>query len=847
MKNKITYIIFLLKFLHQAKIMENFKYENQSNNFKEKKLVFINSNYSIYSIKGKQSQNLYIIKEINQNYNYPSYYTGDQLIKKEDILGIIKNTEKKIKITILNFDPEETYISYTKIEKPESKKITFYLIKSEKKKYILILKYFLFEKQKFIYKFYLLKSYKNNFGAFLINEYENSMDFDQFGIYKQNGFYYLHMGNQIYIYYIQSFFGKYLFNFENIKIFSPFKKENIHIEKIILKNNLLFLLTNHDLKIYYFKIINNLESFKLVHKKFQNILLNKKYLIDDKDNFSKLNFKNEIYIYEMKVDFFLDFCLISLKSDENMKFFFAKNFRRKTKILEKKQFYDLNFYSLFEKMNFSILNYLDKDEFLNLINFKFVSQKTQIQNFSDDFSEDNKNSKEIKMSQIEINNLKTEALEINFLIKDKDSIMIKRNNFCPDNYKLKTDLFNYCEINSINNKNIPKKCEKIILQENNISFSKYFFTCAKYKDFSNFTKEDIKKIQNFKLFKNIKKTIYLQKKYCGRIKNKINCFLQHFCIFKKGKCKLNLEKNVKKEYLLTNGFLEDEQLINKLKTLKLSKKENRCNFHREERNKKILINYNNPKNPSNSKNKLIYEAFTFCKTEIKFQNYRLSSIYINPDLKYSFPDLNTNIKNYPILIFEKFWINKKGEEKNFIYFFRLDKFLYEINHRTFNLYTDKINIYIIFPNKIKFENHFKIKIENSGSRLLFNVFLFVFMLISFLLSGYFIYLFWGYFYNILYLRRYDMGILDWLQGKRVRINFQYYVKNGFIKIKNYQEGTSFFEEEQCSICRSEYIENQKILELKCKHIYHKLCLTQWHKLSDSNKTHKCIICNQSLD
>ena len=850
MKNKFTYIIFFFKFTLLIKIDEMLQYGHHTNIYKEKKLIFINNNYSIYSIKTIQLKNLYIINETNKQGNYPNYYTADKLIIKKDILGLIKFKEKKILVTLINFNKEEeTFFSYSKIEKPENKKITFYLIKSEKKKFILILKFFDFEKQKFVYKIYLMKSYKNKFGIFLINEFENSMDFYEFGIYKENGFFYLHMGNQIYIYYIQSFFGKYLFDFDNFKIFSPFIKDDIHIEKYLIKNNLLFIFTNFDLRIYYFKIVNNLENFKLIHKNFQNIVLNKKNF----DNRKKLNFQNEDIIYDMQIDFFFDFCIITLKSDKDMKLFIAKNFKTKTKLLKKKYFYDLNFYSLFKKMDFSILNYLDKDEFLNLLTFDFQSQKNSIDNFSTNFSNNfsNNRSSEIKFSKIEINNLKIEALDVNFIIKKENSIFIKKKKFCPKGYKLKNDLFNYCEIDFLKNKEDTfKECKKINLSEKNMIFSELFFTCAKYKDFSTFEKKDIKKIKNFNMFKKIKKQISLRIKFCKSIKNIINCSLQTFCIYTKGKCKLNKNKeenNKKKEEILTNGFLEEEILIKKLKNLKLKKSENKCIFHIEERNKKLLINYNNSKNPSNSKNKLTYESFTFCKTEINFKNYKLSQIAINPELEYSFPNLNPKTKNEPILIFQKSWKTKIGEKKNFFYIYKLQNFLTSLKSKNFNLYSNKITIYIIFPNEIKFENHFAIKISNSSSNLLFNIFLFFFMLISISLIIYFLFIFWGYFYNVLYLRRFQISLLDYLQGKRVHINFEYYVKNGFIKVEKFAKGVSFFGEDQCSICRAEFVQGQGVLVLKCRHVFHKGCLRQWHKLSDSKKRHRCIICNENLD
>ena len=52
----------------------------------------------------------------------------------------------------------------------------------------------------------------------------------------------------------------------------------------------------------------------------------------------------------------------------------------------------------------------------------------------------------------------------------------------------------------------------------------------------------------------------------------------------------------------------------------------------------------------------------------------------------------------------------------------------------------------------------------------------------------------------------------------------------------------YSEEKSCSICLSEYEDEDKIvINLKCKHIFHKECLKSWGKMSN-----KCPICRTEM-
>jgi hypothetical protein len=48
------------------------------------------------------------------------------------------------------------------------------------------------------------------------------------------------------------------------------------------------------------------------------------------------------------------------------------------------------------------------------------------------------------------------------------------------------------------------------------------------------------------------------------------------------------------------------------------------------------------------------------------------------------------------------------------------------------------------------------------------------------------------------------------------------------------------EKDLCTICYCEFEELEKVMELKCKHLYHEECIVKWLE-----KNPKCPVCKQS--
>jgi len=68
-------------------------------------------------------------------------------------------------------------------------------------------------------------------------------------------------------------------------------------------------------------------------------------------------------------------------------------------------------------------------------------------------------------------------------------------------------------------------------------------------------------------------------------------------------------------------------------------------------------------------------------------------------------------------------------------------------------------------------------------------------------------------------------------------------KDKFSEYSKYKELEELFikkeQTEQCSICLEDYQENDKILKLRCNHIFHKKCLKQW---SHNKESTSCPLC-----
>ena len=68
--------------------------------------------------------------------------------------------------------------------------------------------------------------------------------------------------------------------------------------------------------------------------------------------------------------------------------------------------------------------------------------------------------------------------------------------------------------------------------------------------------------------------------------------------------------------------------------------------------------------------------------------------------------------------------------------------------------------------------------------------------------------------------------MDLLTSKRNGLAFSFIEAMPFL---NYKNGTRV-EGEICSVCHEEFKEEVECIELECKHLFHRNCISQWLKL-----------------
>ena len=50
---------------------------------------------------------------------------------------------------------------------------------------------------------------------------------------------------------------------------------------------------------------------------------------------------------------------------------------------------------------------------------------------------------------------------------------------------------------------------------------------------------------------------------------------------------------------------------------------------------------------------------------------------------------------------------------------------------------------------------------------------------------------------------------------------------------------------ECSICLEQYVKNEKVIELQCKHTYHEKCIKEWIDTNNASNN-SCPICRESI-
>lgn len=63
-------------------------------------------------------------------------------------------------------------------------------------------------------------------------------------------------------------------------------------------------------------------------------------------------------------------------------------------------------------------------------------------------------------------------------------------------------------------------------------------------------------------------------------------------------------------------------------------------------------------------------------------------------------------------------------------------------------------------------------------------------------------------------------------------------ENEYDELKKYIKGVDYNEDNECNICLDKYVDNEMIVELKCKHLFHDFCIYSWL----SKQSYKCPVC-----
>lgn len=81
--------------------------------------------------------------------------------------------------------------------------------------------------------------------------------------------------------------------------------------------------------------------------------------------------------------------------------------------------------------------------------------------------------------------------------------------------------------------------------------------------------------------------------------------------------------------------------------------------------------------------------------------------------------------------------------------------------------------------------------------------------------------------------------------KPILRNYKFYLANKSIKETQFKPGKMSFNQDKCPICLELFNEGEKVSKLRCSHIFHIVCITEWvNKLTE--KSQLCPVCNHEI-
>lgn len=200
-----------------------------------------------------------------------------------------------------------------------------------------------------------------------------------------------------------------------------------------------------------------------------------------------------------------------------------------------------------------------------------------------------------------------------------------------------------------------------------------------------------------------------------------------------------------------------------------------------------------------SANQSVPEAFISTQV-ITYQEDVLAKLFFHPKLIIA----EENFLN-SLLIIEKSRVNYSGKRQSNFYSFTLKHFLQMGSEDPIKIYADQIKISLVIKTPIEYSGPLQLLLVDATPNLIFNilvVFLAIFLSIFLI---FFLYYICSYLYYVLYHRQYDMNLIRWMRGERPRLNMNFYLKSGYFEIMPFKIGCSKYEENQCSICMSEFV------------------------------------------
>ncbi len=110
-------------------------------------------------------------------------------------------------------------------------------------------------------------------------------------------------------------------------------------------------------------------------------------------------------------------------------------------------------------------------------------------------------------------------------------------------------------------------------------------------------------------------------------------------------------------------------------------------------------------------------------------------------------------------------LKKDSKEPSTEFYYTLNDFIKKQERNYFRVYAKKIEIAIVFKTQTEFQGKLMFEVKEVKDSLLVIIILTIILGSVFATFGIFLYFVVTYFYNVIILKRYSMGFVDWVTGK----------------------------------------------------------------------------------